>query len=571
MIEDKNYIKEYYEEIKNGNIIANKYITKVYKHIVDSIDDENSPFYFDALRANHPIFFIENFCVHIKGSKAGKPLKLELWQKAFVQCVFGIIRKDNNRRRFKRIFFLVARKHGKSLLSAAIALYSWLCLGEGDPDLFSVATTKDQAKETWKVAAKMVKKSPALSKCIKPLVNTMVGQEGIDGEFRALSSDSNTLDGLNAFYVSMDECHAFKGQVGKDLYNVMLDSMIARDEPIFMIITTAGFQRDGIFDQLYDECVSIINGYDNDNLDFKDDSLLPILYQLDSKEELDNKDMWTKANPGLGTIVSAEEIERKVNSEKRTGNCSNALCKHFNIRSLSGEAYFDFDLINIKDTFDIGSGKFKYGIGGVDLSESGDLTCACVLLRSRDPNDSTIYVESMAWIPENKYEYNIDNYGDNVPYAIWKEKGYLRLSGTNKIEYSDVTEWFLEIQNKYNISIYNVGYDKAYGQYWVKEMVQYFGEYAMTVVRQGSLTFTGPLKELKLELMDKKFNINNNPIMMWCMSNVCVEIDKNGGVRPIKPGGSTSSTRKIDMFMALLDAYVVYCDKKQDYLDYCYM
>jgi phage terminase large subunit-like protein len=254
-----NPILEYCQKIeRDGEAVSNK-VRRVYKKLVDDIYDPNSEWEYNPKRANHAIEFIENFCKHSKGKMGGKPFILELWQKALIAAVFGFVHKIDGTRKYRELILIVARKNGKSALGSAIALYMQVADGEPWPEVASAATKKDQAKIIWLEAKRMVKKSPALRKRIKTLVAELISEFN-DGSFKPLSSDSNTLDGLNVHCALIDELHAIED---KNLYDVIVDGMSAREQPLTVITTTAGTVREGIFDIKYDEAERIIHGYDD--------------------------------------------------------------------------------------------------------------------------------------------------------------------------------------------------------------------------------------------------------------------------------------------------------------------
>lgn len=550
---DYNPIIEYYNKIVSGEEVVSAKVKQVYKKLVDDIYDQNSEWEYNPKRANHAIEFIENFCKHSKGKMGGKPFILELWQKALIAAVFGFVHKIDGIRKYREVILIVARKNGKSTLSAAVGLYMQTADGEPGPEIVSAATKKDQAKIIWSEAKRMVKKSPSLRKRIRTLVSELASDYN-DGTFKPLSSDSNTLDGLNVHCGLIDELHAIED---KNLYDVIVDGTSAREEPLIFITSTAGTVREGIFDIKYDEAERIIQGYDDPN-GYKDERVLPIIYELDKREEWTDPKCWKKANPGLGTIKDFSELERKVNKAKENPLLvKNLLTKDFNIRDTSTEAWLTFEQIDNKETFNILELKPRYGIGGVDLSETTDLTSACVLFMI--PSDDKIYFEHMYWLPEELLEQRARE--DKVPYDIWHEMGLLRTTPGNTIHPKFVTQWFLEVQNELDIYLPWIGYDRWSAKYWVEEMEGYFGKTAMIPVAQGKKTLSGPMKKLGADLSSKKIIYNNNPITKWCLTNTSVDIDKNGNIQPVK----NNPKRRIDGLVAMLNAYVVLDEKYNEY------
>lgn len=552
---DYNPIREYWQQIQDGKVIVSDKVRRVYKKLVADLSDKKSEWEYNPKRANHVIEFIENFCKHSKGKLGGTPFILELWQKAMLSALFGFVHKIDQTRKYRELIFIVARKNGKSALGAAIGLYMMVADGEAGAEVYTSATKKDQAKIIWLEAKRMVKKSPILRKRIKTLVHEMTSEFN-DGVFKPLSSDSNTLDGLNVHCSLIDELHAIQD---KNLYDVIVDGMSAREQPLSIITTTAGTVREGIFDLKYEEAERIINGYDDPN-GYKDERVLPIIYELDSRKEWTNPECWKKANPGLGTIKSIDQLQQKV--KKAQANpllVKNLLTKDFNVRETTSEAWLTFEQLDNKATFDIDKLKPRYAIGGVDLSSTTDLTAACVMFRL--PNDDTIYFQHMYWLPEDLLEKRVTE--DKVPYDIWKEQGYLRTTPGNKIDYRFVVGWFLEVQNDLDIYLPWVGYDSWSATYFVEDMQSHFGKNVMIPVIQGKKTLSGPMKAMGADLEAKRINYNNNPITKWCLSNTSVDVDKNDNIQPSK---GKQQRRRIDGTAAMLNAYVIYQDKYQDYI-----
>ncbi|WP_416808706.1 terminase large subunit [Bacillus thuringiensis] len=551
-----NPILEYWYKIKTKQVIVSDKVRRVYKKIVTDLSSTKSEWEYNAKRANHAIEFVENFCKHSKGKMGGKPFLLELWQKAMTAALFGFVHKIDGTRKYREFMLIVARKNGKSAWGSAIALYLMVADNEPGPEIVSAATKKDQAKIIWSEAKRMVKKSPILSKRIRTLVAEMISDFN-DGSFKPLSSDSNTLDGLNVHCSLIDELHAIED---KNLYDVIVDGMTAREQPISIITTTAGTVREGIFDIKYEEAERIINGYDDPD-GYKDERVLPIIYELDKREEWTEESCWQKANPGLGTIKNLDQLRSKVEKAKANAMLvKNLLTKDFNIRETSTEAWLTFEQLNNTAIFDIAELKPSYGIGGSDLSSTTDLTAAKVIFML--PDDPHIYVKQMYWLPEDLLEQRSKE--DKIPYDLWYEQGLLRTTPGNSVHYKYVTQWFLEIRDEYGIYLPWIGYDRWSAKYWVEEMEGYFGKEAMVPVAQGKQTLSSPMKLLGADLESKLVNYNNNPIDKWCLSNTAIDIDKNLNIQPNK---TKNQRRRIDGTAALLNAYVILQEKRNDYLN----
>ena len=548
-----NYIYKYNSKIQNGEIITSKKVKTVYNALTQDLKSKKKWIY-DSRRADHVIYFIEHFCKHSKGKWANKSVKLELWQKAFISAIFGVINKKTKKRRFTEAILIVAKKNGKSLIASALSLYMLMADGEGGAEVYSVATKRDQAKIVYNESVSMVKKSPVLFKNIKIRVGGLYFEK-MDSIYRPLSSDSSTEDGLNIHCATCDEIHAWKT---RDLYDIVENGVSAREEPLILLITTAGTEREGLYDIKYDEIENYINNL-KDKDAFIDEKIFPVVYELDSKSEWDNPDNWIKANPNLSISKKYEYLERKVaNAKENPLNLKNVLTKEFNMRETSTEVWLSFEDIDNPATFDIHSLPDTYGFSGSDLSRTTDLTSACVLFRI--PNNPIIYVKSMYWIPEYLLLKRAKE--DHIPYDIWYEKGYVRTCNGNNIDYDDVVNWFLEVQDNMGIYLYQHNYDSWNSLSFIKSMDNCFGKISEPVI-QGKKTLSNPMRLLGADLCSKNINYDNNPITRWCLTNVRADIDKNDNIQPAK---TSNPRRRIDGFASMLNAYVGYVNNKDDYL-----
>jgi len=553
LLED-NSIREYWQDINNKKVVVSKKIKNTYKKIMQDLDNSND-FYYDDMRANHAIYFIEEYCRHSQGELGGKRIKLETWQKAMISTIFGFVDNDGYRK-YRRAIWIVGKKNGKSLIASAVGLYMQIADGEMGPEVVSAATTRDQAKKIWEAAKAMVMMSPVLKKRIKPLTSELSSKAFNFGTFKPLSSDYNTLDGLNLHCVLLDEIQQWKN--GLALYDILARGISSRKQPLIFITTTAGTIREDLYDIIYDECELIINGYGDPN-GYKDERTIAFIYEIDSRKEWVNPKTWQKANPGLGTIKNLNILENEVEKAKENPLLvKNLLCKDFNIRETSTEAWLSFEQLNNTALFNYKELKPRYGLGGADLASTTDLTNATVVFMV--PDDNTIYVLQMYWLPEDLIELRVKE--DKIPYDVWRDQGLLRTTPGNKVHYKFVTEWFREIQEEYDIYIQFVGYDSWSATYWVEEMKEQFGSVSMEAVIQGKKTLSGPMKSLGADLESKRINYNNNSILKWCLSNTSVDIDKNNNIQPSK---GKNQRKRIDGLAGLLNAYVVLERHYEDY------
>lgn len=553
-----NYIREYVELIKRGKIKTSARVRKVYTRLLKEIDrpPKNFKYYFDEETGERPISFIETFCKQSQGD-LGAPLELELFQRAYIQALFGFLDKETGYRRFRETMFLVGRKNGKTTLMAGIALYLLTADYEGAAEIYSVATKKDQARKALTEAVNMIKQSPELRAVLKKRRND-VYFAATSSKFEALASDSNTLDGLNSHGVIIDELHAIRD---RNLYEVMKQSTSSRRQPLIVMITTAGTVRECIFDDMYEYACRVADGEE------VDEAFLPILYELDERSEWLDPKMWIKANPGLGKIKQVETLRSFVErAKKNPADRAGVLCKDFNARENGSTAWLPFDVINNEATFELADVYDTYAIGGCDLSSTTDLTCATLLIRK--PNDKTVYVLQHYFLPQARIDELADkkqrsggHSNDEAPYKLWAERGLLTACQGARVNYSDVTAWFVQMREQYKIDCWKCGYDRALAGYWVDEMTA--NGFTMDKVIQGTYTFSQPMRELGAALQDKLVNYNNNPVLKWCLSNTGKKEQGLNNIMPVK----ISEKRRIDGMVSLLNAWVVYV---RDYEDYMY-
>lgn len=532
-----NYVTEYVKQIEAGNIITSKRVYKQYKKLAEEIANPGQ-YIFDEKKANRPIEFIERFCKHSKGEWAGQPVRLELFQKAYISALFGFVDKGTGYRRYKESFFMVARKNGKSTMLAGLALY--MLLGDKEPgaEVYSTATKKDQAKIVFDETCHMVQQSPELKKFIKKRKSDLYFSLAMS-KFMPLGKNSDTLDGLNSHCVIMDELHSVKD---RNLYEVMKQSQSARRQPLLIMITTAGTVRECIFDDIYDYATKVVDGV------ITDDTFLPVIYELDSKEEWQDPKAWLKANPGLGKIKKVTDLIDKVERAKQSPkDLTGVLCKDFNVRETLSNAWLSFDDINNEETFNLEDFRGAYAIGGADLSITTDLTCATLLMIDKAMGKRC--VTQMYWLPRDNFYKRVHQ--EKIPYDKWLEQGLLRLCEGNTIKYSDVTAWFLEMVQEHGITPAWVYYDSYSARYWVDEMENY--GFNMVRCIQGAKTLSLPMQNLGADLQAKKVIYNNSPMLKWCLTNTGVQTDRNGNIVPIK---NQSPKQRIDGTASLLDAYV---------------
>jgi phage terminase large subunit-like protein len=543
-----NWVLAYADAIASGEIITSKKVATFYAARAAEIRNPQGRWVFDEELGRDPIDFAEDFCRQSKGEWTRQPIKLDLWEKAFVQALFGFVDVETRERRYNEALLLVARKNGKSTLLSAIALYMLVGDGEGGAEVYSVATKLDQAKIVFRESVKMVKQSPDLSRHVRK-TKTELSFAATFSLFAPLASDSKSMDGLNSHCVIIDELHAIKD---RNLYDVMKKSTSARRQPLMIAITTAGTVRECIYDDQYDYASRVIEG------EVEDDRFMAVLYELDDREEWTNPAMWIKANPGLGTIKRLSYLTEMVQKAKQDPKVlPDVLTKDFNIRDTVVGAWLTFDDANNKAEFTMDEVRDSYAIGGADLSATTDLSCATLIVMK--PGSETKYVLQHYFLPRALLDKRVKE--DKIPYNRWEERGLLTLCEGTKVRYSDITAWFKKMVDEFGIRPLWVLYDPWSSQYWIDEMAGL--GFNMEICRQGAPSMSQPMKELEGDLKAHQVNYNNSPVLKWCLTNTSIRRDDNDNIRPVK---GQHQRQRIDGAVSLIIAYVGLYRHMADYM-----
>ncbi len=562
---NNNYIIEYWEYLRANPKRCNSKIYSVMNKLVRDIEDpfileienkiknetEKKEYIFDLNKANRPIEWIEKFCVQTKGANAGKPVKLELFQKAIIQALFGFVEKKDKTRLYTKLVLFLGRKNGKSTLASLILLY--VMIGEKGyrKKCFSVATTAAQARESWETAKVISEISPVLNKVIRTN-NDGIFYDKKKSEFKPLPNASNRLDGKDSSVILADEVHAW---LDMNMMDVMYDSMASEIEPLFIEVSTMGTIRESVFDQEYENLSKVIKTYDRPGK-IKSPRTLMFIYELDDYKDIEEQECWIKANPGLGTIKKYDFLYNKIEEAKNDPNkLPNIYCKDFNMRMTSNKSWLSFEMTYNTEKIDLEKLKYSYAIGGVDLSSTTDLTCATLLIYKEGKK----YVLQQYFLPEIGIERRIKE--DEIPYDKWVERGWLTLSENSaSVRYSDVTEWFIKMRQELKLGMLYIGFDPWGATYWKEEMEK--NGFTLEKVIQGAKTMSGPMKILEADFKTKSVIYDNNQILRWCLTNTEIQVDVNENIRPIK---GRNRRKRIDGTVSLINAYVVLMNHLEDY------
>jgi len=540
-----NYLVEYYNEIKKGNILVGNELMVVLNGLIDDLD--NPRYFFDEEPGQLRIEFIETFCKHTKSPYNGLPFKLELWEKAFLQVAYGFKMSDTGLRRFNEAILLIARKNGKTTFVAGIDLAEFF-LSSGGVDIVCASNTNDQASILFEEINNMREQSKALSKENRSRKNIFyIYSPKNKNKIKKLSAQSRNLDGYNIEVGCIDEVHQMSDS---KVYDAIKQSQSTKKEPLIFIITTEGNVVGGFLDKKLEYCRKMIKG------EIKDEKILPWLYTQDSIDEIYNdKRSWQKSNPSLGMVKSVSYLDDVMNkSLNDLSTRVTMLCKDFNIKQTENGSWLTFDDLNNEEKFDINILRDSYAIAGVDLSSTTDLTAAIILVRKGGKN----YVIPHFFMPKDVLDKRVQE--DNAPYDAWVERGLITLSEGSQNNFSLVTDWFLYMVRTYDIRPLFVGYDPWNSRYWVEEMEGY--GFTMEKVRQGVYTLSEPMKQLEADLKNKMVIYDNNPVLKWCLANTQAKVDINGNIQPSK---LNTKYKRIDGAVALIIAYSVLDRYRSEY------
>lgn len=555
----------YMDSVLSGEVVACEKITKLCRMMRPRIEGGYKCWRYDPEAAKRPVEFIERFCCNPQG-RPGQHLVMQPYQLNAIELTFGFV-DENGLRQFNELMWVMARKQGKTTLMAALALYMLMADREGSPQCYSAATSKDQASLLYGAMLSMVRQSPALSKRLHKGIIPSRSQDGLifhanDGYFTPLSSQTRNLDGLNVHFAAIDELAAI---TNRDTYDLVKQATSSREQPLIVEITTNGFERDNLFDQQYAYAEQLLDG------SVEDDHFLPVIYELDSREEWTDERMWYKANPGLGTVKKLETLRGFYTKARQDPSfLPTFMTKDMDVPENKASAWLRYDEAVNRETFDMAEMGFRYGVFGYDASDSIDLTAAkCLMMR---PDDDHIYELSMYWLPEAALEEHrrsgLRKSRDNVPYDIWERQGLIRIVPGNKVDHRVVFEWMAEVRDELDVYPFAMGYDPWHltDDSWQDIARQFVGRKRLEEVRQGAKTLSAPMKQIKADFAAGRIVDNDNPVNQWCRMNVSVTADRNDNILPCKANGASG---RIDGFACEIDAYIALMRHWDEYLANC--
>ena len=533
---EQDYILTYYQQICDGTETVGHWIRDWYALVVTGLQEKR--FFFDRKKAAKAIRFVEAFCRHHEGPLAPKLIRLELWQKALLSVIFGVLDEEENRQ-FREVFIEIGRKNGKTLLAAAIASYMMFMDGEYGARIYFVAPKLDQSRLCFNAFQQMIQKEPELSDITKKR-RTDIYVASSNSSAQPLAFSYQKSDGLNPSLTVCDEIASWPGEGGLKQYEVLKSALGARRQPLLLSISTAGYQREGIFDEIFRRSTAVIMGTS------KETRLAPFLYQIDDVDKWNDINELKKANPNLGVSVSVDYmLEEIAVAEGSLSKKTEFLTKYANIPQNSSQAWLTAQ--DVKKCFghDMTLEKLRhsYALAGIDLSLCVDITAATVVIEK----DGISWFDVMFFMPENKVEEATAR--DGLPYEIYRQRGLLTVCGENTVDYHAVHEWFRKLEREYEILPLRVGYDRYSAAYLVQDM-QADG-YTMESVSQGS-NLTGVLIDMEGMIKDGRLRcIGDNDLMKIHMLDAALKFEEGTNRRRLI---KMSAKAHIDGMAALSDA-----------------
>lgn len=533
-----NYILEYYQKIMDGSEIAGQWIILAYDMIVRNLQDK--VYYYDPKKAKAIIFFFENFVHHTKGRN--DIIKLELWQKAMLSAVYGLV-DENGLRWYNEVAFKSGRKQGKSLIGYGVGEFGLLGFdGEYGPEVYCLAPKLDQADIIYSGIKSSIKFEPDLARMVKPRKTDLFCKDN-NGICKKIAFSEKKSDGFNPHVTICDEYAAWPGEAGKRQYEVMASAIGSRKQPLIWSLSTANYVKDGLYDELEKRGTRVLLGDSNEK------RLLPLFYQIDDLDKWNDINELKKAMPNLGVSVSVKFILDEITkAEESLSKKTEFLTKYCCIQQNNTSAWLSTKAVNTAKSEELKLEDFAntYAVGGIDLSQTTDLTSACLVIE----REGVEYVISHFWLPAEKIDEATAR--DGVPYREMIQKGFLSTSGENFVDYHDVFNWFMDAIRKYKIYPLQVGYDRYSSQYLVSDMKN-LGKIHMDDVFQG-WNMTPAIRQLEGKLKDGLIKIGTNDLLKIHLLDTALQTDSESRrVKIVK----LNNTSHIDGVAALLDALIV--------------
>ena len=497
-------------------------------------------YYFDDAAAEAAVEFFPRWLRHSKGEWAGKPFRLEPWQaKEVIGKFFGWKRKGTNLRRYRTCWLELPRKQGKSTLCAGVAVIGLVGVDEAGAEVYCAATDRRQAGVVFSEAKRMILASPALGKICTPFKSSIYCSAN-GGRIEALSAEAKTKDGLNASCLIIDEAHAHRS---RDLYDVLHTSQGARAEPIEFIATTAGNDRKSFGYEMHEYALKVRAGI------IEDDEFLPVIYGADPEDDWRLEETWRKANPSYGVSLNPEYMRAQARKAEEMPAYQNVFRQlHLNVWVDAAKKAVDMDAW-AENTGDIGWQDLERELAGrpchagLDLSSTEDLTALKLVFPPEDP-DGEWHVLCRFFVPDGGLAKRARR--DRVPYAQWRDEGALVATDGDVIDYRAIRRQLAADAADFNLL--SIGYDRWNATQIAVELQE--DGYPMFEFRQGFGSMAYPTREFFRLITARKLIHGGHPVLKWCASNLSVQTDPAGNMKPDKG----KSTDRIDGVVATIMA-----------------
>lgn len=485
--------------------------------------------WWDAEEAARACDFFPRMLKHVEGPKAGEPLTLEPWQQAYVATLFGW-KRENGIRRYRESIAAIPRKSGKTTLAAGIALYCLVCDGEAGAQVYSAAYSKDQASLVYRIAAGMVQRSPKLSKHLHAIdsVKRIIFKKS--GSFyRAIPAEAGNSHGFNASAVIFDELHT---QKHRDLYDVLRSSQGARKQPLFLSITTAGFDRHSVCYEVWNHARQVRDGI------LPDPHFLPLLFETPDDADWTAEDVWRQANPNLGVSVSVEflrdECQRAKDSPAYENTFRNLYLNQWVEQATRWLSMEKWRACGVEEVPELDG---EPCFCGLDLSTRSDITALAMLFPREEGG---YWLKMRFWVPQEQARSRERR--DGVPYSQWIKDGWITATEGDRVDYAVVRRDLNQLANHF--SIQELAIDPWNATQLTNELTQ--DGFDIVEFRQGFASMSPAAKELDAAVATGTLQHGGNPVLDWMAANVAVEQDAAGNIKPSK----RKSTERIDGIVA---------------------
>ena len=555
---EENYIYSYYQKIKDGSVMVGKWIRLLYEYLVSGL--EKKDFFFDQKKANAVIDWAENHWFHTEGHLAPGSINLELWQKAMLSAMFGVVDKDGHRQ-FREVLLVVARKNGKSIIASGIGNYVFRVDGGFGAKVFCLAPKLEQADIVYNNIWQMITLDPEYQELKKELNerdthNVKVKDQsalpkhrqsdlniaGTNSTVKKIAFSAKKSDGFNPSLCICDEIAAWEGDKGLKQYEVMKSGMGARIEPLLLSCTTSGYVNDSIYDELIKRSTRFLLG------ESKEKKLLPLLYMIDDVEKWNDINELRKSNPNLGVSIPIDfMLEEIAIAEGSLSKKAEFMTKYCCIKQNSSLAWLPSQLVERAsgDSLKLEDFRNSYCVAGIDLSQTRDLTACTAVIEK----DGELYVFAKFFLPTERIDEACQR--DGLPYNIYIQRGLLQASGDNFVDFHDCFNWFRSLVEEYQIFPLVTGYDRYSAQYLIQDMQQY--GFVMDDVYQGENLY-GVIQETQGILEDGHLHLGDNDLMKIHLLNSAIKMSTERGRGKLV---KINPNDHIDGCAALLDAMCV--------------